>query len=1260
MVIRRLRSLAFCASSLLGGALSAWPGDPLVYIPEAKLLGRSDPGGQANDFYGQAVAVSGDTMVVAAPFDETAIGFGAGSVIVFARVGSTWVQQQRLVAPFPGSYEGQLFGSAVAIDGDTLVVGDRGSVHVYERSDSVWTRTAGFLPDTPDLNAGFGEALSLSGDTLAVGLPLAPPALAGAVYVYERTAGAWSFQQRLQAAGAPAGGELGRQVATSSGRIVAGAPYTDTAAGTDAGVAFAFVKAGGTWVEETRFESPGATPGAQFGRAVALSGDTALMGAPLADGPGSAYTFVRSNGVWSPSQPLVSPESAAGESFGFAVALEGDVAVVGAPWAGAGGSASGGAYLFRRSGGVFSPAPKIVASNGNAGDYFGLAVAISEDAFVVGAPFKEGVAGEAVGAAYAFDDGGSTFVEHPLVPDHGTEGSHLGLAVAVEGDTAVAGAPGASTPAGPLAGYAYVFVRSGASWTEQQRLQAPDATARDFFGGEVALSGDTLVVGAPWAESGIYPNAGVVYVFVREGGAWTFQQKLEPERPSDLGFYGSSLAVSGDTIVVGDSNATVQGTAYQGRAHVYVRSGNAWSLQQTLVASDGGEGEYFGQALDLEQDTLVVGALLASAGGVRKGAAYVFTRAAGAWTEGQKLSASDGTAFDRFGRAISLSGNTLVVSTEDDASGVASGSAYIFERVANLWTEQQKLLPSGLSDNSQFAASVALDGDVLVAKGASFVPAGVGYLYRRNGSVWEEEPDLEPPDAAPNDRLTVFAISGDTIAGGMPIAASGGTFSGAAWIFARPRADLAVSLKDGQAQAVPGTAIEYTLVASNAGVHPVASAHVVATLPPALLGASWLCTGTGGAVCAGGTGAVDDFASLPPGSSATYTLSATIDPAATGTLMAVADVSVPAGYLDPNLGNNQAQDVDALTPRADLAVSLASVPTAAGSGASVTWYADLANQGESTATAPFLSHQLAANATLVSFDPPPPTCSASPGAVTCGFGALPPAEGRRLTVVQRVDGGFTGSLSTSATVTGSEPDPVSSNNAASLVVPVIAPGDEEIAHGTSRLAVLREGASVEEDLYRISQRPQASYEVVVDSTSGDIGASGVSLSRASTTGVLQDAQPVGSGPSRSLRWENLSTTVVDDQYVRVASTECATDCGPEDVYRLRAYETTLSGPRFNNVGSQATIVILQNATAGPVSGHIHFRNAQGALLATESFVIQGHGVSVLATASLAALAGQSGSLTVSHDAPYGGLVGKAVSLEPATGFSFDTPLSPRR
>jgi hypothetical protein len=276
--------------------------------------------------------------------------------------------------------------------------------------------------------------------------------------------------------------------------------------------------------------------------------------------------------------------------------------------------------------------------------------------------------------------------------------------------------------------------------------------------------------------------------------------------------------------------------------------------------------------------------------------------------------------------------------------------------------------------------------------------------------------------------------------------------------------------------------------------------------------------------------------------------------------------------------------------------------------------------------------------------------------VTCAFGETGPGATRRLTVVQRVDAGYLGPIAAQSTVTASETDPVGANNQGQLEVQVIPPGDAEVAHGTSLLVSMTPGGA----RYRISQKPFSSYEAIVDATSGDIGGSdGPALTLASVTSTVVTGTAVGTGPSRTLRWRNDASAVVDDQYVRVASGSCTTDCGPEDVYRLRVYETTLAAPRFNNVGGQGTVLILQNQGTTPVSGRAYFFTAAGALLATAPFDLAPRGTLALATATLPNLAGQSGTLTVAHDGGYGVVTGKAVALDPATGASFDTPLSPR-
>jgi hypothetical protein len=226
----------------------------------------------------------------------------------------------------------------------------------------------------------------------------------------------------------------------------------------------------------------------------------------------------------------------------------------------------------------------------------------------------------------------------------------------------------------------------------------------------------------------------------------------------------------------------------------------------------------------------------------------------------------------------------------------------------------------------------------------------------------------------------------------------------------------------------------------------------------------------------------------------------------------------------------------------------------------------------------------------------------------------------------------------------------------------LVPVEGELVHGTARELDLSAAVVPDVDLFGFRQQPWSSYEVVVDGTTGDVGSGGSGpaldlVAAADGTTVIQPSTAAGSGPSRALRFENASAATVVDRVVRVRSQGCTTDCTSDDRYRIRAWETTLSLARFNNSASQVTVLVLQNPTGATVTGHAWLRDPAGPVVASLAFTIPARGSFVLDTSTLAA--GTGGTLSISHDAPYGSLLGKAVALEVATGFTFDTPLASR-
>lgn len=223
----------------------------------------------------------------------------------------------------------------------------------------------------------------------------------------------------------------------------------------------------------------------------------------------------------------------------------------------------------------------------------------------------------------------------------------------------------------------------------------------------------------------------------------------------------------------------------------------------------------------------------------------------------------------------------------------------------------------------------------------------------------------------------------------------------------------------------------------------------------------------------------------------------------------------------------------------------------------------------------------------------------------------------------------------------------------------------ELVHGSSQVHDLGTSPALVADVdwYRIGQAALSSYEIVVDGTSGDHGSFGPDLHRVLAGGtILQGSLAVTPGVdySRSLRWQNATTDAVDAEYVRVKSFGCtAFFCGSDDVYLIRAYETTYSIPRFNNSGSQLTVLQIQNPTAAPVDLTVSFWNASGAYLGSQVTTLAPRALLVVNTSTLSYAAGQSGAISVANTARYGHLAGKAVALEPNTGFTFDTPMVPR-
>jgi hypothetical protein len=379
------------------------------------------------------------------------------------------------------------------------------------------------------------------------------------------------------------------------------------------------------------------------------------------------------------------------------------------------------------------------------------------------------------------------------------------VALSNDGDIALVGTPTKSENGLTKSGAAYIFIRVGNVWTQQQKLLANDAANFNHFGWSVALSsnGSTALIGAYTKSNTGRERDGTVYVFIRSGNSWMQQEKLAANDRENDEKFGWSVALSDDgyTALIGAVTESAETYVWNGAAYVFIRTGNIWTQQYKLLADDRASNDGFGYSVSLSGDgsSALVGSVgTSSPNAPDSGAVYFFTRTGVDWTQQQKLWALDRATGDSFGRSVTVSGDgftALIGAPAKSDNGLrANGAAYTFTRSGNLWTEQQKLLANDKADYDEFGRSVALSHNGSIGLvGAAYsdngsISTGSVYVFARSGTTWTQQYELLAGDRASSDLLgesTALSAEGNiAIAGAYNKSVDGLTESGAAYIFA--------------------------------------------------------------------------------------------------------------------------------------------------------------------------------------------------------------------------------------------------------------------------------------------------------------------------------------------------------------------------------------------------------------------------------------------------------------------------------------------
>ncbi|MEY3230805.1 MAG: hypothetical protein RL689_894, partial [Planctomycetota bacterium] len=676
-----------------------------------------DPAGSANDGFG-SVAASGDVIVVGASRDTVGSNAQQGSASIFRRSAAGVTHEYHIVASDGLTSDG--LGNAVAIDGDTVIVAasnarvsgnnGRGAVYVFVRSGAVWLQQAKLVAADGAAGDAFGASVAIDGDTVVVGAATDDLAAAdaGSAYVFTRSGNIWTQRQKLTASDPGANALFGSSVAIDGSDLVVGAPGASVG-GARRGAAYGFARSGNAWAQQVKFVDPAGAVDDRFGTSVALAGDRILVGAPGDDvgssvDQGSVCSFVGWSGA---CVKILDAFGTAGDLLGGSLAGRGGYAGFrGQPVAFAAGRARGSAVAFEVDGstGAATAVARLAPPASGAGDRGEATVAFHGDQIVVGLRNDDIGAAADRGSAWVFNlcpgawnvylTGDQQLAIDGAADGQGQGGDAAGSAVAIDGDLMAVGVPNDSVAGQAARGTVRVLVRDQGQWVHRATLQAPAPAAGDRFGAAVSVSGRRIAVGAPGRNAG----QGAAFVYVSDAASIVLDQIFVAGDGAAGDGFGSALSfrtgpgdyrdadsdddtIEDDLLVIGAPGADVGGNADQGAAYAYALVDVTWSSVGRLLDPAGAAGDRFGSSVatasimaadDWEAPIRVVaiGSPFADGpAGVDQGSVITYISngdVPDAWFGMRRVSPPDAAAGDAFGSSVSLDRGVLAVGVPFD------------------------------------------------------------------------------------------------------------------------------------------------------------------------------------------------------------------------------------------------------------------------------------------------------------------------------------------------------------------------------------------------------------------------------------------------------------------------------------------------------------------------------------------------------------------------------------------------------------------
>lgn len=756
--------------ALLSASLMAQPLQLVSSVLPTPVQGD----GNSGDNFGIAAAVSGNYAVIGAYGDtvvapEALFGIAQGSAYVYERSGDNWLPTQKLT-PDPVGMDGDNFGVSLAMADDFLAIGaprraedgqdQSGALFIYGRSASSYLLRQILTPTVVAPEQRFGSVIALWQDQLAVG---APGAGDGRVDLYRRDAlGNYVFQRSLFPQPGASAARFGEALAMVDGELLIGAP----AANGGAVYRSAFSSAVWSDAEPLSLTTAGAM---ELGAALAIADGVALVGAPGA-AAGEVRVLTLNAGAWLQTGVLTAGDGVQGDRFGNALSLDANRAAIGAV---AAKFSEGKAYLYIRSGAVFTPIDTLDIADGGNANRFGVSLVLAVGGVLVGADLDRVGPNQGQGSVRWFQPQGASYVQVAQLDNgNGAMYDRYGTSVAVDGDYALVGAYLEDTDAGADAGAAHWFQRTGKQWVYGGQLLAPDGEIEDRFGIAVDIDGERMAVGAFWDVVGENIDQGSVYIYRRQGADWVFEAKLVASAGEEGDYFGFALSLDGDRILIGARGASAPARE-QGLAYVFVRTQFGWSEEAELQFVGVNPLAYFGASVALTGDLALVGAPGATlgVGPVGAGAALAFQRRSNQWVLAANLQAPQPQANSAYGYALAADRDRLLVGAFQDGS-FGGGAAYLY-RVGDLGLDGE--LRAALAQPGEaLGFAVALAGTTVALGAPGYdLPSqsGVGTVrfFNRGERGWQESDQWIAADAVAGDGFgRALAFDGVHVVIGAP------------------------------------------------------------------------------------------------------------------------------------------------------------------------------------------------------------------------------------------------------------------------------------------------------------------------------------------------------------------------------------------------------------------------------------------------------------------------------------------------------------